>query len=57
MKFDILDASTDELLGQIDATSYSAAEQEASCYVAENGIDWEYEYTGHYIVLTLEDKR
>ena len=49
MIFEIVDNETDELMGRITAKTYYDAGQEANCFVAENGIDREYEHTGHRI--------
>jgi len=38
---------------QITAKTYYDADQEANCFVAENGIDREYDYNGYYIERVL----
>jgi len=53
MIFEIVDNETDESMGQITAKTYYDADQEATCFVAENGIDREYDYTGYYIERVL----
>ena len=48
MIYNIFD-DNDQIIGKVEANSYEAAEQEAKCYIAENGIDRELDYDGHYI--------
>lgn len=53
-KFGIYDCSTDLLLKIISANNEDEAEQEAQCFVGEEGIDREFGYEGVEVRLIEE---
>jgi len=49
MKLELIDDETDKSVWIFTAKDWEDADQQVDCFLAENGIDREYEHTGHRI--------
>lgn len=51
MKFELIDEETDKSMWTFTAKCWEDVQQQVDCFLAENGIDREYDYnyTGHRI--------